>query len=245
MHIGSLMSMNIGNGKRSFWRPKTSVDANRDTSVDALANKIEKDLVLLGATAVEDKLQKGVPECIDKLAKAGIRIWVLTGDKVETGINIGYACSLLRQDMKQILITLDLPHIEALEKQRDKEAIVKASLGSVKKQIMDGKSQVNTEGGPIQFGLIIDGKSLDFALGKELDKEFLELALSCSSVICCRTSPKQKALVTRMVKSRKATTLAIGDGANDVGMLQEADIGVGISGVEGMQIGEQTLSIPA
>ncbi|MBA0790137.1 hypothetical protein Gohar_014803, partial [Gossypium harknessii] len=65
---------------------------------------------------------------------------------------------------------------------------------------------------------------------------FLELAIGCASVICCRSSPKQKALVTRLVKTKTgSTTLAIGDGANDVGMLQEADIGVGISGVEGMQ----------
>lgn len=69
-----------------------------------------------------------------------------------------------------------------------------------------------------------------------MKKQFLELAIGCASVICCRSSPKQKALVTRLVKEGSTkTTLAIGDGANDVGMLQEADIGIGISGVEGMQ----------
>lgn len=89
---------------------------------------------------------------------------------------------------------------------------------------------------PRHLALIIDGKSLIYALEDDVKDMFLELAIGCASVICCRSSPKQKALVTRLVKVKTgSTTLAIGDGANDVGMLQEADIGVGISGVEGMQ----------
>ncbi|KAJ8774916.1 hypothetical protein K2173_019920 [Erythroxylum novogranatense] len=220
-----------------FMKAKTAVTADRDVMVDALADKIERDLFLLGATAVEDKLQKGVPECIEKLAKAGIKLWVLTGDKMETAVNIGYACSLLRQGMKQIVITLDSPDIEALEKQGNKEATYKASLESVMEQIRGGKSQVDSaKESSIGFSLVIDGKSLGFALEKKLEGEFLELALDCASVICCRSTPKHKARVTRLVKMGTGkSTLAIGDGANDVGMLQEADIGVGISGVEGMQ----------
>ncbi|KAL8252487.1 hypothetical protein R6Q59_036180 [Mikania micrantha] len=85
------------------------------------------------------------------------------------------------------------------------------------------------------FALIIDGKTLTYALEEDLKHEFLKLAVDCASVICWRVSPKQKALVKRLVKEVTGkTTLAIGDGANDVGMIQEADIGVGISGVEGM-----------
>lgn len=222
--------------ENDFLKAKTSVTADREALVASAAEKIERDLILLGATAVEDKLQKGVPECIDKLAQAGIKVWVLTGDKMETAINIGYACSLLRQGMKQIVITLDSPDMEALEKQGDKENITKASLESVTKQIREAISQVNSaKESKVTFGLVIDGKSLDFALDKKLEKMFLDLAIDCASVICCRSSPKQKALVTRLVKGTGKTTLAIGDGANDVGMLQEADIGVGISGVEGMQ----------
>ncbi|KAK6913103.1 P-type ATPase, C-terminal [Dillenia turbinata] len=220
-----------------FLKAKTSVTADRDALIDAATDKIERELILVGATAVEDKLQKGVPECIDKLAKAGIRIWVLTGDKMETAINIGYACSLLRQGMKQIVIALDSPDIVALEKQGNKEEIALASSDSVAKQLREGKDQLGlSKKGSDSFALIIDGKSLTFALTKNLEKSFLELAVNCSSVICCRSSPKQKALVTRLVKiGTGKMTLAIGDGANDVGMLQEADIGVGISGVEGMQ----------
>ncbi|XP_004232297.1 probable phospholipid-transporting ATPase 8 [Solanum lycopersicum] len=223
--------------EQEFLNAQASVTADRDALVDVAAQKIERDLILLGVTAVEDKLQKGVPECIDKLAKAGIKIWVLTGDKMETAINIGYACSLLRPDMRQIIITLDSQDILDLENRGNKETIAKASHDSITKQIREGMSQVSSSRGTTaSFGLIIDGKSLSFALDKKLEKSFLELAINCASVICCRSTPKQKALVTRLVKvETHRTTLAIGDGANDVSMLQEADVGVGISGVEGMQ----------
>ncbi|KAJ8774614.1 hypothetical protein K2173_017060 [Erythroxylum novogranatense] len=216
---------------------KTSVSADRETLIEEVADTIERDLILLGATAVEDKLQNGVPACIDKLAQAGIKIWVLTGDKMETAINIGFACSLLRQGMKQIVITLDTPEIQALEKTGEKEPLIKASKASVLKQITEGNSQISgSRGSSEACALIIDGKSLAYALEGDMKNKFLQLALSCASVICCRSSPKQKALVTKLVKiGTGKTTLAIGDGANDVGMLQEADIGVGISGVEGMQ----------
>ncbi|KAL4348065.1 hypothetical protein GQ457_17G016630 [Hibiscus cannabinus] len=220
-----------------FNEAKNSVSADRETLIDEVADTIERDLILLGATAVEDKLQNGVPDCIDKLAQAGIKLWVLTGDKMETAINVGYACSLLRQGMKQIIITLDAPEIQSLEKTGDKDAIVKASRKNVLEQIASGKAQVSALSAMSEaFALIIDGKSLAYALEDDMKKNFLDLAIGCASVICCRSSPKQKALVTRLVKSGTGkTTLAIGDGANDVGMLQEADIGVGISGVEGMQ----------
>ncbi|XP_022775523.1 probable phospholipid-transporting ATPase 8 [Durio zibethinus] len=221
--------------EQEFMKAKTSVTADRDDLVDEMADRIERNLSLLGATAVEDKLQKGVPACIDRLARARIGIWVLTGDKRGTAINIGYACNLLRRGMKEIVITLELQEIEALEKSGDREAIAEASLKSVKEQIDERKSQV-TEEHSTKFGLIIDGKSLTFALDKDLVNCFMDLAMRCATVICCRSSPKQKAIVTRLVKSITGkTTLAIGDGANDVGMLHEADIGVGISGVEGMQ----------
>ncbi|KAJ4874592.1 putative phospholipid-transporting ATPase 9 [Raphanus sativus] len=216
---------------------KSSVSADRESLIEEVTERVEKDLILLGATAVEDKLQNGVPDCIDKLAQAGIKIWVLTGDKMETAINIGFASSLLRQDMKQIIINLETPEIHSLEKTGEKDAIAKASKENVLLQIINGKGQLKYGGGNSDaFALIIDGKSLAYALDDDIKHIFLELAVGCASVICCRSSPKQKALVTRLVKSGTGkTTLAIGDGANDVGMLQEADIGVGISGVEGMQ----------
>ncbi|MED6122420.1 Phospholipid-transporting ATPase 10 [Stylosanthes scabra] len=216
---------------------KNSVSADREQIIEEVSEKIEKDLILLGATAVEDKLQNGVPECIDKLAQAGIKLWVLTGDKMETAINIGFACSLLRQGMKQIIISSDTPEAKSLEKAEDKSAADVAIKEIVLRQLREGEtllasSNENSEA----IALIIDGKSLTHALEDDVMDLFLELAIGCASVICCRSSPKQKALVTRLVKTKTgSTTLAIGDGANDVGMLQEADIGIGISGVEGMQ----------
>ncbi|VVA91188.1 unnamed protein product [Arabis nemorensis] len=224
---------------KNFNEAKNSVTEDRESLIDEITDKMERDLILLGATAVEDKLQNGVPDCIDKLAQAGIKIWVLTGDKMETAINIGFACSLLRQEMKQIIINLETPHIKALEKAGEKDMIEQASRESVVKQMEEGKALITGSSGTGSqeaFALIIDGKSLTYALEDDFKKKFLDLAIGCASVICCRSSPKQKALVTRLVKTGTGkTTLAIGDGANDVGMLQEADIGVGISGVEGMQ----------
>ena len=87
------------------------------------------------------------------------------------------------------------------------------------------------------MALIIDGKSLGFALEEDLKLTFLELALLCKAVVCCRVSPIQKALVVKLVKDNveESVTLAIGDGANDVSMIQSAQVGVGISGLEGLQ----------
>ncbi|CAI5468735.1 unnamed protein product [Closterium sp. Yama58-4] len=255
---------------------RRSLSAEREALVDAAAEEIEQGLTLLGATAVEDKLQQGVPEAIDRLAQAGIKIWVLTGDKLETAINIGFACSLLRDDMKQIVVSLDSPDIRKLEDTGDKEKLAAVCRDRVKRLLHDGAALIdrareggapavgadangggaagngngNGDGGeedreegeegdevPARvFALVIDGKSLAFALEPELRAALLALAMQCASVVCCRVSPKQKALVTRLVKDGTGrTTLGIGDGANDVGMIHEADIGVGISGVEGQQ----------
>ncbi|KAK8465883.1 hypothetical protein PHAVU_009G201600 [Phaseolus vulgaris] len=222
---------------KEFMEANNLVSADREQIVEEISEMIEKELILLGATAVEDKLQNGVPECIDKLAQAGIKLWVLTGDKMETAINVGFACSLLRQGMKQIIISSDTPEIKSLEKVEDKSAAAEAIKASVILQLRKGKELLaeydeNSEA----LALIIDGKSLTYALEDDVKDLFLALAVGCASVICCRSSPKQKALVTRLVKIKTgSTTLAIGDGANDVGMLQEADIGIGINGVEGMQ----------
>ena len=80
---------------------KPSSMENRDILIEECYDEIERDLTLLGATAIEDKLQDGVPETIANLAVAGISIWVLTGDKVETAINIGRSCRLLTNQMNR------------------------------------------------------------------------------------------------------------------------------------------------
>lgn len=195
---------------------------DRGARMDEVSELIEKDLFLLGATAIEDKLQDGVPETIHKLAKAGIKIWVLTGDKQETAINIGFSCKLLTKRMDLLVCN------------EDTSAGVRRWIDDVNARYNflpnDGRMDDDT------LALIIDGASLIHALSPALAQSWLGVARRCKAVICCRVSPLQKADIVRLVKnSVKAICLAIGDGANDVGMIQAAHVGVGISGQEGLQ----------
>ncbi|RDB24741.1 hypothetical protein Hypma_007946 [Hypsizygus marmoreus] len=192
----------------------------RGDALDQAAELIEKDLFLLGATAIEDKLQDGVPDTIHTLQMAGIKVWVLTGDRQETAINIGMSCRLISESMNLVIVNE--------ESARETEEFLSKRLSAIKNQRSSGELE--------DLALIIDGKSLGFALEKSISKIFLELAIMCKAVICCRVSPLQKALVVKLVKkNQKAILLAIGDGANDVSMIQAAHVGVGISGVEGLQ----------
>ncbi|KAA8907342.1 hypothetical protein FN846DRAFT_906662 [Sphaerosporella brunnea] len=194
---------------------------NRGEELDKAAELIEKDLVFLGATAIEDRLQDGVPDTIHTLQTAGIKIWVLTGDRQETAINIGMSCKLISEDMTLIIIN---------------EENAEATRESILKKLNAVKSQKESGGEIEALALVIDGRSLTFALEKDLDKMFLDLAVMCKAVVCCRVSPLQKALVVKLVKRNlQSLLLAIGDGANDVSMIQAAHVGVGISGVEGLQ----------
>ncbi|KAF6036994.1 ATP8A1 [Bugula neritina] len=191
---------------------------NREGLVSEAAELIEQELTLIGATAIEDKLQEGVPDCIASLMKADIKIWVLTGDKQETAINIGYSCRLLTSEMPLVIIN-------ATTAEDTKAQIVKVveEFGPSLK-------------GSNNVGLVIDGHTLKFALKDPLLVDFLKIAISCCAVICCRVSPLQKAELVMVVKKYVGTiTLAVGDGANDVGMIQAADVGVGIHGLEGTQ----------
>ncbi|KAA1470665.1 calcium transporting ATPase [Dentipellis sp. KUC8613] len=192
----------------------------RGEALDKAAEIIEKDMFLLGATAIEDKLQEGVPDTIHTLQTAGIKVWVLTGDRQETAINIGMSCRLITESMNLVIINEDNLH--------DTKETLEKRLNAIKSQRSTGELE--------ELALVIDGKSLGFALEKELSKMLLELAIMCKAVICCRVSPLQKALVVKLVKkNQKSILLAIGDGANDVSMIQAAHVGVGISGVEGLQ----------
>ncbi|XP_026878504.2 phospholipid-transporting ATPase IA isoform X6 [Electrophorus electricus] len=191
---------------------------NRALKLEESYELIEKNLQLLGATAIEDKLQDRVPETIETLIKADIKIWILTGDKQETAINIGHSCKLLTKNMGLLVI-----NEESLDGTRE-------TLSHHCNMLGDALHKEN------DFALVIDGKTLKYALTFGVRQYFLDLALSCKAVICCRVSPLQKSEVVEMVKKHvKVITLAIGDGANDVGMIQTAHVGVGISGNEGLQ----------
>ena len=220
------------------WEAARAAMDDRDAKMAACAEDIENKLVLLGCTAIEDKLQDGVPECIDKLGRAGLKIWVLTGDKLETAINIGYACSLLGNHQKQYVVSADADEVVDAEQRGDDP---KAALGAVAiKTLADAASFLKEHGDKIEVSIIIDGTALAMIMADltktGLKSQFLDVGMRCKAVVCCRVSPMQKADVLRMVKEgAQQVTLAIGDGANDVSMIQAAHIGVGISGEEGMQ----------
>jgi phospholipid-transporting ATPase len=200
---------------------QTTVGGNRAEELDKAAELIEHDFTLLGATAIEDKLQEGVPDTIATLQSAGIKIWVLTGDRQETAINIGMSCKLISEDMSLLIINEESKEATRDNIRKKFNAITSQSQGGAEMDVL---------------ALVIDGKSLTYALERDLEKEFLDLAVRCKALICCRVSPLQKALVVKLVKRHlNAILLAIGDGANDVSMIQAAHVGVGISGMEGLQ----------
>jgi phospholipid-transporting ATPase len=207
--------------QQMFEKAATTVGGNRAEELDKAAEIIEHDFYLLGATAIEDRLQDGVPETIHTLQTAGIKVWVLTGDRQETAINIGMSCKLISEDMTLLIVNEDSST---------------ATRDNLTKKLEAVRGQAASAGESNALALIIDGKSLTYALEKEMEKLLLDLAVMCKAVICCRVSPLQKALVVKLVKRHlKALLLAIGDGANDVSMIQAAHVGVGISGVEGLQ----------
>uniref|UniRef100_A0A3Q2PDI7 Phospholipid-transporting ATPase n=1 Tax=Fundulus heteroclitus TaxID=8078 RepID=A0A3Q2PDI7_FUNHE len=237
------------------------VMVNREEALDRVYEEIEKDLMLIGATAIEDKLQEGVPETISKLAKANIKIWVLTGDKKETAENIGYSCSLLTDDM-QIHYGEDVnTKLRTRQEKRRNEPPSSFRPGKKKPAELffpgSGKNALIITGGWLNEILCEQKKKRRRLRLRRLGKrqtpsnpqdpmndwekemrqiDFVDMACECEAVICCRVTPKQKANVVSLVKKyKKAVTLSIGDGANDVNMIKTADIGVGISGQEGMQ----------
>ncbi|KAF8205548.1 phospholipid-translocating ATPase [Mycena galopus ATCC 62051] len=238
---------------------------DREDLIEAVSDEIEHDLRLLGATAIEDRLQDGVPETIADLKRAGIKVWVATGDKLETAIAIGHSTNLISKESNIIVIRGGDDGSRPVYEQMvcavqeffpesgilDDEGVVvpahrRASSASGPerphplRRLNTGLSSIvsNTNGDkPGGFILVIDGTALAFALVDDHNKSLLlRLAMLCEGVICCRVSPLQKALVVKLIKDGiGAMTLAIGDGANDVSMIQAADVGVGISGEEGLQ----------
>uniref|UniRef100_T1J4S5 Phospholipid-transporting ATPase n=1 Tax=Strigamia maritima TaxID=126957 RepID=T1J4S5_STRMM len=193
--------------------------SNREEKAARVFGYIEQNLQLLGAVGVEDRLQDGVPETLQMLQLAGMKIWVLTGDKLETAVNISYSCGHFKRCMTQFSV-IDQKSVEECE----------VALMDVRKRVYEDPMQ--------NFGLIIDGASVVFALEPGCVEIFVEVSCRCEAVVCCRMSPLQKAEIVKMIKSYapgKPITAAIGDGANDCSMIQEAHVGLGIMGKEGRQ----------
>jgi magnesium-transporting ATPase (P-type) len=195
-----------------------------------LAAQLECDLKLLGASGVEDQLQEGVHETIRMLLSASIKVWVLTGDKLETALCVGTAAGLLTSPDAVLLLNAGSP----TEAGARMQTLRSHSAGAE---------------------LVVDGATLGHILSNaELAKTFAELGASARAVCVCRCSPRQKSAVVKLMQRHlhsahaarhswyyplvgepPGRTLAIGDGANDVAMIQAADVGVGIAGREGRQ----------
>jgi phospholipid-translocating ATPase len=228
--------------------------SDREQKMEDVMAQVETNLQLLGATAIEDKLQDGVPECIADLKRAGINIWVATGDKLETAVAIGYTTNLLTADSNLIIVREgnhsihdqlrdslggffgdDLRRSTSLT-QLDTRASTQLRRVNTGVQSLVGDDNGQRPGG---FSLVIEGSALTEVFkddSGECEDLLIQLALKCNTVICCRVSPLQKAQIVRLIKDNLGVLcLAIGDGANDVSMIQAADVGVGISGEEGLQ----------
>lgn len=202
--------------KEIYREAETSLNDRRQKMDDA-SEMIEQNLELAGATAIEDKLQEGVPETIDKLRRASIKVWMLTGDKRETAIEIAHSARLCTPVSE--LYVLD------------------STEGNLHQAMTDSINAVGREQVPHSV-LVIDGQTLaTIDDDEELAVLFYDLVILVDSVICCRASPSQKAHLVKSIRRYvpKTMTLAIGDGANDIGMILEAHVGVGISGREGLQ----------
>ncbi|KAF8647469.1 hypothetical protein AX16_006674 [Volvariella volvacea WC 439] len=252
-----------------YYNATISMD-DREGQVEAVSSEIEQNLRLLGATAIEDRLQDGVPETIADLLLAGIKLWVLTGDKMETAIAIGRSTNLISPESNIIVLrgnpdgksvadqmtdALDIIDPSSTFQQQQQQAARRSRTSLVNglasrvgggeqdyalRRINTGVSSLVGDGNgerPGGFVLVVDGAALAEAFENDESKHaLLVLGMQCDAVICCRVSPLQKALVVKLVKDGlDSICLAIGDGANDVSMIQAADVGVGISGEEGLQ----------
>ncbi|KAI0840735.1 phospholipid-translocating P-type ATPase [Hypoxylon sp. FL0890] len=201
---------------KKIYNEATTSLVNRQDMIEAAGELIEQSFDLVGATAIEDKLQVGVPETIDKLRRANIKIWMLTGDKRETAINIAHSARICRPGS-------DIFILDSLK-------------GSLEAQINDISEDIGA--GCTHSVVVVDGQTLTVIEQSALLTDlFYSLIPLIDSVICCRASPAQKSAIVKGIRQRvpSTLTLAIGDGANDLAMISASHVGVGISGKEGLQ----------
>jgi phospholipid-transporting ATPase len=190
-----------------------------EADINKVYDEMENNFNLIGSTAIEDELQDNVGEIINYMMQTGMRVWMLTGDKLDTAKNIAISCKLFQENMKIFEIREHLSNEELYEELRAK--LTDNELRNYDKN----------------FGLLISSEEIEKIFSdKKLTKPFFDLCISCLTVVCSRVSPKQKGQLVNLIKTtEKAITLAVGDGANDVGMITEANVGIGIQGKEGTQ----------
>ncbi|KAK7466492.1 putative aminophospholipid-translocase [Stygiomarasmius scandens] len=197
--------------KSAYHAASITVTDDRNEAMQRVVSEyLEKDLELLGLTGVEDKLQDEVRPTLEILRNAGIKIWMLTGDKVETARCIAISTKLVARGQ----------YIHEMAKLKTSEQI---------------RDQLDFLQNKLDCCLVIDGESLQLCLNL-FKNEFIEVSTKLSAVVACRCSPTQKADVARLIRSHtKKRVCCIGDGGNDVSMIQAADVGIGIVGKEGKQ----------
>lgn len=193
------------------WQTARTSSFNRKEAMEAVQSDIERNMSLLALTGVEDKLQENVRGTLEKLRHAGIRIWMLTGDKVETATCIAVSSRLAERSQGIYQIT-------GLKSQNE----ASRALARFRRQAATDV-------------LVLDGTSLQIFLDM-FPEDFIELAAMAPAAVACRCSPTQKAAVVKLLQTHLGKRVAaIGDGGNDVGMIQQAHAGIGIPGKEGMQ----------
>lgn len=205
------------------WNEALNTVTDRQEQIDSVAQLIERDMRFIGATGVEDRLQNDVPVTIKTLMKANIKIWMLTGDRFETAVSTAFLSGLVEAETIQFhLLTPDLENIAN-------------SLDNFLTLIDE-----NTKNGS-NFALVLNGPVVEIILSDEFlnspqIEKFRRIVQRSRTLLCCRLSPLQKSQITRFAREKlRFVTLAVGDGGNDVSMIQAANVGVGISGKEGLQ----------
>ncbi|KAH9993065.1 protein transporter [Russula vinacea] len=186
------------------------LEGRNEAMAAVVTDTLERDLELLGLTGVEDKLQDDVRGTLELLRNAGIKIWMLTGDKIETATVIAISTKLVARNQ----------YIHQVAKLKTAE---------------EAQNELDFLQNKLDCCLVIDGESLQLCLTL-FKNEFIEITTKLSAVVACRCSPTQKADVARLIRNfTKKRVCCIGDGGNDVSMIQAADVGVGIVGKEGKQ----------
>eukprot|EP01053_Blabericola_migrator_P012304 Blabericola_migrator_1__12303@NODE_76_length_15181_cov_143_848948_g68_i0_p1_GENE_NODE_76_length_15181_cov_143_848948_g68_i0NODE_76_length_15181_cov_143_848948_g68_i0_p1_ORF_typecomplete_len1255_score242_95PhoLip_ATPase_C/PF16212_5/1_4e03PhoLip_ATPase_C/PF16212_5/5_4e54Hydrolase/PF00702_26/4_8e37E1E2_ATPase/PF00122_20/1_4e23E1E2_ATPase/PF00122_20/8e03E1E2_ATPase/PF00122_20/1_3e04Cation_ATPase/PF13246_6/1_9e15Cation_ATPase/PF13246_6/1_7e02PhoLip_ATPase_N/PF16209_5/5_5e15PhoLip_ATPase_N/PF16209_5/6 len=214
--------------KTDYTEAKTSLIEREARCNSVIEKLLERELELLGITGVEDELQRDVAETVETLGQAGVKIWMLTGDKTETALCIATSAGLKSRNDQVISVTSET-HRTAHQ------------IGFALTNLLSGigiDQDHRWTSGELPLVLCVDGQCLDKILPDiYLSRLLVDVSSKCRGVLCCRCSPTQKSQIVKLVKTCNPSLrlAAVGDGGNDVPMIQTADCGIGIVGLEGKQ----------